>query len=109
MGILAKQLNDLKPHVIACQECFYSEEANADTLKFLAQELNMSYCFLPGRSKKRLFEGHLVNSISGLGILSVYPLAETGSFDLPIVPEDNDRKAFQADVMLPSGETLTIT
>jgi endonuclease/exonuclease/phosphatase family metal-dependent hydrolase len=109
MGILAKQLNNLKPHVIACQECFYSEDANADTLKFLAKELNMNYCFLPGRSKKRQFEGHLVNSTSGLGILSVYPLTETGSFDLPVVHEDNDRKAFQADVTLPSGGTLTIT
>ncbi|MDB5149113.1 MAG: endonuclease/exonuclease/phosphatase family protein [Mucilaginibacter sp.] len=109
MGILAKQLKDLKPHVIACQECFYSEEANADTLKFLANELNMNYCFLPGRSKKRLFEGRMVNSTSGLGILSIYPLAETASFDLPVVPEDNDRKAFQADVTLPSKERLTIT
>jgi endonuclease/exonuclease/phosphatase family metal-dependent hydrolase len=108
MGILAKQLKQLKPHVIACQECFYSADANADTLKFLANELNMNYCFLPGRSKKRLFEGRIVNSTSGLGILSVYPLTETGSFDLPVVPEDNDRKAFRADVTLPSGDKLTI-
>ncbi|XHR96241.1 hypothetical protein ACFJIV_06075 [Mucilaginibacter sp. UC70_90] len=95
MGILVKQLKQLKPHVIACQECFYSEEANADTLKFLAAELNMHYCFLPGRSKKRLFEGRMVKSTSGLGILSVYPVTETGSFDLPVVAEDNDRKAFR--------------
>ncbi|WP_114938758.1 endonuclease/exonuclease/phosphatase family protein [Mucilaginibacter endophyticus] len=109
MGILAKQLKQLKPHVIACQECFYSEEANADTLKFLANELNMNYSFLPGRSKKRLFEGRMVNSTSGLGILSVYPLAETGGFDLPVVPEDNDRKAFQVTANLPSGKNVTIT
>lgn len=109
MGILAKQLKQLKPHVIACQECFYSEEANADTLKFLANELNMNYSFLPGRSKKRLFEGRVVNSTSGLGILSVYPLTETNSFDLPVVPEDNDRKAFSVNVNLPSGKTLTMT
>lgn len=109
MGILAKQLKQLKPHVIACQECFYSEEADADTLKFLANELNMNYCFLPGRSKKRLFEGRIVDSTSGLGILSVYPLDHAGSFDLPIVPEDNDRKAFRVDINLPSGKTLTVT
>ena len=109
MGILAKQLKQLKPHVIACQECFYSEEANADTLKFLAAELNMNYCFLPGRSKKRLFEGRVVDSTSGLGILSVYPVTETGSFDLPVVAEDNDRKAFRANVNLPSGKIVTVT
>jgi len=109
MDILAKQLKQLKPHVIACQECFYSEEANADTLKFLADELNMNYSFLPGRSKKRPFEGKMVNSTSGLGILSVYPVTEAESFDLPIVPEDNDRKAFKVDIDLPSGKTLTVT
>ncbi|SEN60232.1 Metal-dependent hydrolase, endonuclease/exonuclease/phosphatase family [Mucilaginibacter gossypiicola] len=109
MGLLAKQLEQLNPHVVACQECFYSEEGNADTLKFLANELNMNYVFLPGRSKKRMFEGRMVKSTSGLGILSVYPLNENISFDLPVVAEDNDRKAFRVNVNLPSGKTLTVT
>lgn len=109
MRILARQLKELKPHIIACQECFYSEEAKADTLKFLAGELNMNYCFLPGRSKKRLFEGHLVNSTSGLGVLSVYPLSEFNHTDLPVVPEDNDRKAFTVSVSLPTGTNMLLT
>lgn len=109
MRILAKQLNELKPHIIACQECFYSEEAKADTLKFLAEELGMNYCFLPGRSKKRLFEGHLVNSTSGLGVLSAYPLNEFKHTDLPVVPEDNDRKAFTVSTALPNGTNMLLT
>jgi endonuclease/exonuclease/phosphatase family metal-dependent hydrolase len=109
MRILAKQLNELKPHIIACQECFYSEEAKADTLKFLAVELGMNYCFLPGRSKKRMFEGHLVNSTSGLGILSVYPLQEFAHVSLPAVPEDNDRKALTVSVSIPTGAGLLVT
>ncbi|AYL94462.1 endonuclease/exonuclease/phosphatase family protein [Mucilaginibacter celer] len=109
MRILARQLKELKPHIIACQECFYSEEAKADTLKFLAAELDMNYCFLPGRSKKRLFEGHLVNSTSGLGVLSLYPLSKFKQIDLPVVPEDNDRKAFTVSVSLPVATNILLT
>jgi endonuclease/exonuclease/phosphatase family metal-dependent hydrolase len=109
MRILAKQLAELRPNIIACQECFYSAEAKADTLKFLAGELGMNYCFLPGRSKKRLFEGHLVNSTSGLGVLSVYPLKEFAHVNLPAVPEDNDRKAFTVAVSLPTGADILLT
>jgi endonuclease/exonuclease/phosphatase family metal-dependent hydrolase len=41
MRSLAEGLRLLKPDIIACQECFVSEEA--DTLKFLAAELHMNY------------------------------------------------------------------
>lgn len=109
MRILARQLKELNPAVIACQECFYSKEAKADTLGFLAGELNMNYCFLPGRSKRRLFEGHLVNSTSGLGVLSVYPLSEFKHINLPVVPDDNDRKAFTVSVSLPTGTNMLLT
>ncbi|MFI5136319.1 MAG: endonuclease/exonuclease/phosphatase family protein [Sphingobacteriales bacterium] len=109
MRLLAGQLKDLKPDIIACQECFYSDEGNADTLKFLAGQLKMKHCFLPGRLKKRLLEGKWVESFSGLGILSAYPIAFVNQFDLPAVPEDNDRKVQQAVICLPAGENILVT
>jgi endonuclease/exonuclease/phosphatase family metal-dependent hydrolase len=109
MRLLAEQLKNLKPDIIACQECFYSDEGNADTLKFLADQLKMKHCFLPGRLKKRLFEGKWVESFSGLGILSAYPVAFVNQADLPAVPEDNDRKAQQAVICLPAGENILVT
>jgi endonuclease/exonuclease/phosphatase family metal-dependent hydrolase len=109
MCMLAEQLGNLSPDIIACQECFKSDDGNADTLKFLAAQLKMNYCFLPGRVKKRYFNNRWVNSLSGLGILSVHPIKYLNDFDLPVVPEDNDRKAQQAEITLPSGTKILIT
>lgn len=109
MQILARQLKDLDPDIVACQECFQSDEADADTLKFLAAELGMHYSFLPGRQKKRLFEEKYVDSSSGLGILSVYPIGNIREFMLPPVPGDDDRKVQQAELILPSGENILVT
>ena len=109
MQILAKQLQALKPDIIACQECFYSKKANADTLKYLAENLNMNYSFLPGRFKKRLFEEKWVDSLSGLGILSIFPIAAERHYDLPVVPGDEDRKALQTEIDLPGSTKLCLT
>lgn len=110
ISLLAEQLKALKPDIIACQECFISEEApHADTLKFLAGQLNMNYLFASGRSKRRYFEGKWVDSLSGLGILSVYPLTNVNTINLPAIAEDNDRKAQQVEVLLPDREKLLIT
>jgi endonuclease/exonuclease/phosphatase family metal-dependent hydrolase len=107
--IMAEQLKLLKPDIVACQECFVSEEAKVNTLQFLAEELEMNYLFANGRSKKRLFEGKWVDSLSGLGILSIYPLLRVDTFDLPVIPEDNDRKAQQVEVCLTDGGKLLMT
>jgi endonuclease/exonuclease/phosphatase family metal-dependent hydrolase len=109
MGVLAEQLAALKPTIVACQECFYSDEGKADTLHFLAGKLNMNYSFLRGRVKKRFFEDKWVESFSGLGILSAYPITTAIQLELPGMPEDNDRKAQQAVINLPGGEQILFT
>jgi endonuclease/exonuclease/phosphatase family metal-dependent hydrolase len=108
MDLLAEQLHLLKPDIIACQECFYCEKNNTDTLKFLADELKMNAAFTEGRSKKRYFEGEWIDSQSGLGLLSVFPIEVINEYRLPSVPEDNDRKVQQTDISLPSGLKLLI-
>src|ERR1700733_2667640 len=80
LTLLAEQLKALSPSVIACQECFLSEQGNADTLRFLAAELNMHSSFLPARFRKRLFKDNWVESFSGLGILSAHPLKELENY-----------------------------
>ena len=109
MRILAEQLKNLSPGIIACQECFYSEEGNADTLKFLSDQLKMDYRFLPGRLKKRQFDGRWVESFSGLGILSAYSIINVKQFLLPDAPGDDDRKVQQAEIRLPNGDNLLLT
>jgi len=105
---LTSQLKALQPSLIACQECFFSPGA-ADTLGFLASELQMESRFLPARPKKRLFENQWVDSWSGLGVLSIFPFGESHTFDLPNTQEDPDRKVQQLIVPLPGGTTLQLT
>lgn len=108
MRILADQLKALKPGIIACQECFYSDEGKADTLKFLAKKLKMNYLFLPARFKKRQFEGSLVDSYSGLGILSAFPIISFKHFNLPAVPGDDERKVLLAEIELSTESRLML-
>jgi len=106
--LLAEQLKALSPGIIACQECFSSDEANADTLKFLSEKLNMQFGFLPARFRKRLFKGNWVNSFSGLGILSSFPIRELESYILPEVPGDEPRKLQLAEIELPGNNKMII-
>lgn len=109
IGILAEQLKNLAPGIVACQECFYSKQANADTLKFLSDRLEMDGRFLPGRLKKRHFDGRWVESFSGLGILSAYPIINVKQFLLPQASGDDDRQVQQSGICLPNGKKLLIT
>ena len=109
MQILASQLQALNPAIVACQECFYSDETGTDTLKFLAKKLSMNYAFVAARFKKRHFEANWIDSFSGLGILSAYPLTAVNQFNLPEVPGDEDRKVQQAEIALPAGTRILIT
>jgi endonuclease/exonuclease/phosphatase family metal-dependent hydrolase len=108
LALLAEQLKTLSPGIVACQECFLSAEANAGTLRFLSEELNMQACFLPGRFRKRLFKGNWVDSFSGLGILSAFPLRALEDHALPEVPGDEQRKLQLAEAMLPDGNEVLI-
>jgi endonuclease/exonuclease/phosphatase family metal-dependent hydrolase len=108
MRLLAKQLQLLKPDIIACQECFLFKKKNIDTLNFLAGNLKMNAVFTGGRLKERYFDGDTAESQSGLGILSLFPVNVVNEFRLPTVPEDNDRKIQQAEITLPSGLKLMI-
>jgi endonuclease/exonuclease/phosphatase family metal-dependent hydrolase len=108
MELLAEQLKPLSPGIIACQECFSSEDAGVDTLAFLAEQLNMQACFLPGRFKKRVFRQQWVNSYSGLGVLAVYPIKTVESHSLPVTPGDEDRKLQLVEIDIPGADQLLL-
>lgn len=108
IALMAGQLKAFSPTIIACQECFLSVEANADTLKYLADELGMYASFLPGRFRKRIYKGNWVESYSGLGILSAYPLNELESFSLPEVPGDEQRYLQLVEVSIDDNTKILI-
>jgi len=107
--LLAEELKTIAPDIIACQECFHLQDGVANTLGYLAEHVGMHHLFLPGRNKPRYFEGKWQDSLSGLGILSRFPLTELPSVLLPLTSEDDERKLQQAMVNLPNGEKVLLT
>jgi endonuclease/exonuclease/phosphatase family metal-dependent hydrolase len=107
--LLADQLKTLTPHIIACQECFLSEDEKVDTLRFLAEELDMYYHFTPARFKTRLLGNDEVSSYSGLGILSAFPTKVFAEFDLPFSNADGKRKVQQMIIKVTDQKKLLLT
>jgi endonuclease/exonuclease/phosphatase family metal-dependent hydrolase len=107
--LMAEELKAISPDIVACQECFQLQDGVANTLGYLAEHLGMHHLFLPGRNKPRYFEGKSQDSLSGLGILSRFPLTELPSVMLPLTSEDDERKLQQAMVTLPNGENVLFT
>ncbi|CCH51575.1 hypothetical protein BN8_00504 [Fibrisoma limi BUZ 3] len=81
----------MKPDVVACQEVF--QAAGADTGRDLADHLGMYYHGSSTRCKPRLFEGLIMESCSGLGLLSQYPIVNTDTIKLPMNERDGERTA----------------
>jgi endonuclease/exonuclease/phosphatase family metal-dependent hydrolase len=106
--ILADQLQELNPDIIVCQECFMVHDSNINTLEFLSQELKMNRLFTPARSKKRKFNNTEVDSDSGLGILSSFPIHSIDDIVLPCFKEDGERKVQVVTVELAPGKEIAI-
>jgi len=105
---MAQELQSLNPGIIGLQECFASEEGKVNTLEFLSQELGMNFHFLPGRKKMRLFNDKWVESDSGLGILTTFPILESREWELPPHPEDPDRKVLDLEISIPNSLNIRI-
>lgn len=109
MRVLANDLKKLTPHIIACQECFLSQDETIDTLRFLAEELDMYYHFTPARFKERLLNGKPVSGYSGIGVLSAFQLNVREEFDLPTRSEDGERHVQQTEIKLSTTKKLLLT
>src|SRR5688572_7849894 len=90
--IMAEQLIEIQPDIIVCQECFMIEDSDVNTLDFMSRQLSMNKILTSARSKKRKFNNSEVTSISGLGVLSAFPLTLISEMELPFLPEDGERK-----------------
>ena len=105
---MAEQLIELQPDIIACQECFMVEDSDISTLDFLARELDMHKLLTTARSKKRYFNNSEVTSISGLGILSAFPIQLIREIELPFLPQDGERKIQISSVAISSERSIQI-
>ncbi len=108
MVSLASQLALLKPQIVFCQECFQTEDGTTDTLAFLSDSLKLRASFLPCRPKKRFFQGSWVESFSGMGVLSAFPIVAEEGFELPFMAADPGRKMQKLDVEIKPGLYLSL-
>lgn len=93
LALLAKQLQMLSPDVILLQEVLKTTDYQHSTIKYLANELNFHSSFLPMRRKKRVVEGAIKDSFSGMGCLSKYPIQYMEAVPLPSNEADGGRVA----------------
>lgn len=90
---LERQLAALAPDVIALQESFATVDGRLDTATRLGRRLGMAVSFLPERRKLREVEGRLLDSYSGLAVLTRETAVEQTSMALPSSAEDGGRSA----------------
>lgn len=93
LAMTAKELNGLRPNVVALQECFQADGANADTANWLATHCGLHAAQVQARPKHRLFEGSLVPSSSGMAMLSRQPWIAHQALPLPSSAADGGRVA----------------
>lgn len=107
MRLIAAQLGELAPDIVACQEAFVSQEASASTPSLLAEALGMHLFFSPAREKTREFDGREVRSFSGMALLSRVAWQARETIPLPADSRDGERVAQLGRVEL-AGVQLTI-
>ncbi len=91
--VLERQLAALAPDVVAIQEAFASVDGRFDTAAHLAAHLGMTFTYLPERRKSRRVEGQLLDSHSGLAVLTRRPVDEHAFLPLPSTVDDGGRSA----------------
>lgn len=104
---MARGLRDLRPDFIALQECFESMDGRHHTALQLARMLDMHCSYLPARRKHRVLGHEMLDSVSGLAVLSRDACVGQGEFPLPGDPLDDDRRGQWVRLALP-GCTLTL-
>lgn len=103
---MASEIERLKPDIVVCQEVFWSTSGKYDTFKILQPEPKIQHeqagnkknrlayaSYSAARIKSRNVHGQYLESASGLGILSSYPIIDSFAVKLPEHPADGERIA----------------
>src|SRR4051794_32967116 len=106
--LLAKQLQALRPDVVALQESLVASDGSLGTASRLASALGMHVSYASARRKPRTVEGRTVASESGLALLTRTPLREHSAVALPWDPTDGERVAQLSILAHPAGPMLII-
>lgn len=107
LAAIASGLAALSADVIALQEVLAAPEAGHDTAAQLAASLGMTARTLPLRRKARVVEGRVMESTSGLAVLSRWPIRSSRSVRLTVNARDDERAALIVEIEA-HGRTVTV-
>jgi endonuclease/exonuclease/phosphatase family metal-dependent hydrolase len=88
------------------QESLASMDDRLHTARTLAGDLGCEYIYAPARRKQRLVDDCVLDSLSGLAILSRYPIGESVTIPLPADPVDGERIGLLATVAIDGAQLL---
>jgi endonuclease/exonuclease/phosphatase family metal-dependent hydrolase len=108
LRVLADQLGELRPDVVAVQESFVACDGSVATAPRLAAVLGLHVSYATARRKPRSVDGRMIASESGLALLTRAPLREHSAVALPWDPTDGERVAQFGILAHPAGSVLLI-
>lgn len=104
LRLMVDGLTALRPDIVCLQECFVG--GDLDTAATIAASLHRRHHPCAARAKPRPHEGRLVQSTSGLAILT-RGCGRSEALDLPQHPDDGERVAQRLDLSV-AGRSLRI-
>lgn len=107
LAAMAAGLRALAPDLLALQEALAAPAAGYDTAAYLAAALGLTAATLPLRRKPRTVEGRVIDSTSGLAVLSRWPIRAQRTVPLTSDPRDGERAALVAEIDAP-GRPITV-
>jgi endonuclease/exonuclease/phosphatase family metal-dependent hydrolase len=96
-------LGEIDADIIALQEAFVVESEGIDTAAHLAGAHGYCYAHEHARQKLREHHGRIVDSSSGLAVLSRWPIVDRVRIELPWDVTDGDRIALGCAIETPLG------
>lgn len=103
LDAMARGLAELRPDLVALQECLTAPEQGLDTARVLAEALGARAIVHAGRRKLRKVEGYEAMSTSGLAVLTRLPVMDVAAFPLPADPADGERDALRVVAQSAAG------
>lgn len=98
LTLMGEQMAALAPGIVALQEVFAAPAIGLDTADSLAAALAMPSLHTPARAKPRPHAGVVVDSSSGLALMTRAPVSGHRRLSLPPDPDGGERVALMAQM-----------
>lgn len=103
LDAMTETLCEISADVLFLQECVHAPEIGIDTAGHLSRQRGLGVTFLPARRKLRRFDGEMVQSASGLALLTNARVLHCEGMQLPTSDRGGERVALLQQIELASS------